>query len=341
MNSNAAQTVVPVIDISGFLAGTDLVTAPAAIDEAARTSGFFQIRGHGISPAEIDDAYRVAHQLDALPREVKDTLRSPSGHPFRGLMTNYDLDGKLCSEGFTISRFDSPEDAEQHGVPSEFSDYFDNNVWPPIDDFEPVMRKWSATMRALGTTMMRIFAAGLGLPVDYFDDATGLDASTSTIRSYPARHAPPAKSPTVIFDEHFDGGMLTMLHQRGTYQGLEVKTLDGKWFPVPVHDDALVINMGELMTRWTNGRWPATRHRVVAAADPEGYRYTLPTFFNVSVDTVIDPLPTTLGTDGARFEPVTVYQWARRHLATTYRERKHTTVPEAAEAFVARLQDSR
>lgn len=332
------NTVVPVIDISGFLDGSDLVSAPRAIAHAATTSGFFQIVGHGIDKAQIDSCYAVAADLDALPREVKDTLRSPSGHPFRGLMTNYDLSGAVCSEGYTISRFDNPADALANGVPAEFADYFDDNVWPPVENFHEVMTAWSREIRRLGASMMQIFAVALDLPVDHFDRYTALDASTSTIRLYPARHTPLETSPTVIFDEHFDGGMLTMLHQRGTYEGLEVRTLEGEWFPVPVYEEAFVINVGELMTRWTNGRWPATRHRVVAAEDPEGYRSTLPTFYNTAVDTVVDPLSTTLGEDGSRFEPVTVYGWFRRHLTTTYQERRHTRVPAAAEAFVARLQ---
>ncbi len=338
--TNAEQFTVPIIDITDFLSGADTVTAPLAIDEAARSVGFFQITGHGISTDQIDDVYRVAQALDSLPREVKNTLRPASGHPYRGLMTNYGLDGKVCSEGYTVSRFESPADAEAHGVDPAVSDYFDPNVWPPVPGFEAVMRQWSDTMRALGAQMMRAFAVGLGLPIDYFDRVTHLDATTSTIRSYPARHAPLPSSPLVIFDEHFDGGMLTMLHQRGTYAGLEVKTRDQQWIPVPVHDDALVVNMGELMTRWTNGRWPATRHRVVAAEDPDGYRYTLPTFYNVAVDTEISPLPTTVGQTGPQFEPVTVYQWFRRHLTTSYKERKFTTVPAAAEQFVARLQET-
>lgn len=339
--SAAEGTVVPVIDISGFLDGSDLVAAPRAIAHAATTSGFFQIVGHGIDKAQIDRCYEVAARLDALPREVKDTLRSPSGHPFRGVMTNYDLGGKVCSEGYTVSRFDNPADAIAHGVDPQFADYFDNNVWPPVEDFHEVMTAWSVRVRRLGAQMMRIFAVALELPVDHFDACTVLDASTSTIRAYPSRYAPLEENPTVIFDEHFDGGMLTMLHQRGTYEGLQVKTLEGTWFPVPVYEDAFVINVGELMTRWTNGTWPATRHRVVAAEDPEGYRFTLPTFYNVAVDTVVEPLPTTVGEDGPRFEPVTVYGWFRRHLKTTYKERKHTRVSAAAEAFVARLQDAK
>jgi isopenicillin N synthase-like dioxygenase len=256
-------------------------------------------------------------------------------------MTNYDLSGRICSEGFTVSRFDGSVDAEAAGVPPEFSDYFHANVWPPIDGFREVMTTWLSTMRGLGRRMMQIFAVALGLSMNYFDGLTVLDASTATIRLYPARHASLEESPSVIFDEHFDGGMLTMLHQRGTYDGLQVRAASGEWVSVPVHDDAFVINVGALMSRWTNGRWPATRHRVVGAVDPEGFRYTLPIFFTVAVDTIVSPLPTTIGSEGSEFEPVRVYDWYRTHLTTTYRERKHTRVPSSAEAFVASLAEDR
>jgi isopenicillin N synthase-like dioxygenase len=334
--SDHGQTdvAVPVIDVASFIEGTDRVTAPAQISRAMATSGFFQIVGHGIPAPVIDQAFTAARHLSELPAEAKSQLGSPTGHPYRGLMTNYDTSGHLCSEGFTVSRFEDAQDAEAHGVPAEFSDFFVANVWPDIDGFRPAMIDLSIRTRALGRTLMQCFAVALGHDGDFFDASTELDASTSTIRSYPARNAAPPADPTVIFDEHFDGGVLTMLQQRGTYEGLEIRTLQGDWFAVPVIADAFVINIGELMTRWTNGRWPSTRHRVVAAQDPAGYRFTLPTFYMPAVQTVVAPLA-----DGnpPAFEPVTVYDWLTRHIKRSYQERTHTTTTAATEAFVATL----
>lgn len=331
------DTVVPVIDIESFLSGSDLQTAPRAIDRAATTSGFFQITGHGIPKELFDGVYEVAAALDALPREVKETIRSPTGYPYRGLMSNYDLQGRLVSEGFTVCRIDSPADAVAKGVDPKYADYFPENVWPPVAGFREAIEALHVRTRALGAALMRAFAVALDLPIDYFDAYTARDTSKSTIRSYPARKAPLEVDPTVIFDEHCDGGMLTMLHQRGTYEGLQVQSLDGQWFPVPVYDDAFVINMGELMMQWTNGKWPATLHRVVASTDPNGYRFTLPTFYTVAVDTLIEPLPTTVGDEGPRFEPMLVYNWERRHLTQSYGRRKFTTATAGAEAYVAGL----
>jgi isopenicillin N synthase-like dioxygenase len=332
--------IVPVIDIRSFLAGDDLVTAPQQVREAATTSGFFQIVGHGIDPDQVDASYRVAERLMSLPRSVKDQLRSPSGHPYRGLMTNFDQSGRICSEGFTVSRFDGAADAERGGVQPEYAGYFHDNVWPPIEEFRTTMTAWSGSVRALGAQMMRIFAVALELPIDYFDASTELDASTSTIRFYPARNGPLARDPDVIFDEHFDGGILTLLHQRGSYAGLQLRTLSEEWFSVPVRDDAFVVNIGALMNRWTNGRWPATRHRVIGADDPDGFRYTLPSFYTVAVDTVVAPLSPMLGDDGPRFEPVMVFDWQRRSIRKNYSERKYTTAATGTEAFVAALDGS-
>lgn len=336
------DAVVPVIDIDPFLAGVDLETAPGEIERAATTSGFFQIKGHGIPKDLFDAVYEVTAALDALPREIKETIRSPSGYPYRGLLSTYDLEGRLVSESFTVCRIDSPADAVAKGIDPKYADYFPQNVWPPVPGFRDAIETLHTRTRELGSQLMRAFAVGLGLPIGYFDPYTAQDTSKSTIRSYPPGLAPPSEDPedpTVIFDEHFDGGMLTMLHQRGTYDGLQVRTLGGEWFTVPTYEDAFVINMGELMERWTNGKWPATLHRVVASNDPDDYRYTLPTFYAVAVDTVIEVLPTTVDESGPQFGPMLVYDWEKHHFARSYGRRKYTTGTREAEAYVANLTE--
>lgn len=328
---------VPIIDISGFLHGSDLATAPAEVRAAATTSGFFQITGHGIPTALFDAVYQVAEALSALPDEVKENLVSPTGHPYRGLRRNFDLTGRMVSEGFTASRFEGPEDALAAGVPAEFADFYAENAWPDIPGFRDAVLALANRTRALGRSMMRVFALALDLPVDYFDDCAAMDSTTSTIRLYPARGEKLAEDPTVIFDEHYDGGLLTMLHQRGTYEGLQIRDPQGEWFNVPVNDDAFVINVGELMNRLTNGTWPATRHRVIAASDPAGHRATLPTFFNAAAETLVAPLP---GLGEPKFEPVTVAGWQSRHITKSHAERRYTTSHQRNEEYVARLAGS-
>ncbi|WP_196073040.1 isopenicillin N synthase family dioxygenase [Nakamurella alba] len=307
-----ATPLIPVIDVSTFLDGTDLQTAPEQVNLAATTSGFFQIVGHGIPLPLIDRVYAMAEALSQMDPGYLKTIVSPVGHPYRGLTTNYDKEGQVRSLRMHASSFDSPEAAEAGGVPSEYSDFFSPNVWPwEVEGFRDAVTDLFSATQDLGASLMSLFAVALNLPLDYFDTLVEPNASSCSINYYPPRNAPLVEHPTVIFDEHSDGGTLTILHQRGTYDGLQIRDSDNNWFNVPVIDEALVINMGELMTRWTNGMWPATRHRVVADENPLGHRTTLTTFHLPAVDAVIEPLKTTFGSEGPQFDPVMVYDWDR------------------------------
>ncbi|MTD13207.1 isopenicillin N synthase family oxygenase [Nakamurella sp. YIM 132087] len=330
--------LIPVIDITSFLDGTDLVTAPEQVNTAAVHSGFFQIVGHGIPIEKLDAVYSKSIQLAQMPQDYRDSLVSPVGHPYRGLTTNIDKAGQVRSLRMHASHFDNSAHAEAAGVPAAYSDFFSPNVWPEeVVGYHEAVRDLFEATQQLGASMMKLFAVALSLPDDYFDALIEPNASSCSINYYPARHAPLTEHPTVIFDEHFDGGTLTILHQRGTYEGLQIRDLEGNWFPVPVIDEALVINMGELMMRWTNGLWPATRHRVVASEDPEGHRTTLTTFHLPAVDTVIEPLKTTYGSEGPQFDPVSVYDWEQRFIKKTYAERKHLVTGDATEAYLEKL----
>lgn len=339
-NSSTPQTpLIPVIDVSSFLDGSDLNTAPEQVSKAATSSGFFQIVGHGIRKELLDAVYAKSVELATAPKEYRDTLVSPVGHPYRGLTTNIDAEGHVRSLRVHASHFDNAEAAEKAGVPSEYSDFFSPNVWPDkVQGFRDAVTALFSQTQDLGAQLMRLFAVALDLPLDYFDALVEPNSSSCSINYYPARHAPLTEDPTVIFDEHYDGGTLTMLHQRGTYEGLQIKDLDGHWFPVPVIEEALVINMGELMMRWTNGLWPATRHRVIASSDPDGHRTTLTTFHLPAVDTVIDPLKTTFGSEGPQYEPVSVYEWESRFIKKTYKERKYTRGADVTEAYLSKLE---
>jgi isopenicillin N synthase-like dioxygenase len=329
---------VPIIDIASFLDGSDVQTPAREIDEAASGSGFFQITGHGLDMSLLDAVYAAAVDLAGQPEEVRATLSSPTGHPYRGLMSHRDLRDVICSQRYHASRYDDAADAERDGVPAELADFFAPNVWPQMPGFKDSILTLFQQTRALGTQLMRLFAVALGQPIDFFDPYLDRDSSSCSINYYPARNAPLDQDPTVIFDEHFDGGTLTILHQRGTYDGLQIRTLQGTWFSVPVVPDAFVINMGELMTRWTNDRWPATRHRVIAAADPSGHRTTLTTFHLPSVGTQIVPIPSLVGPDGPHYEPVTVYEWERRFINKTYAEQRYTSPDPSTEKYLAALR---
>jgi isopenicillin N synthase-like dioxygenase len=215
-----------------------------------------------------------------------------------------------------------------NAVPAQLADFYDPNAWPAeVPALRTAVRQLSEHSRALGGQVMRLFAVALGLGDGAFDPYLEPNASLFAINHYPPAGSATVEEQPLLFAEHSDGNTLTILHQRGDFEGLQVQRLDAasEWIPVPVREDAFVINFGELMTRWTNDHWPATRHRVVASSDPAATRTTLATFHMPALETVIAPLAAWTEDGGAHYEPVTAYDWEFRHIRARYSEATDAT----------------
>ncbi len=155
-------------------------------------------------------------------------------------------------------------------------------------------------MEATGAALMRSIARGLQLAETVFDDAFARGISTLRLLHYPVR--PPesflgATEQTHVMHEgqrhyflargHVDSGFVTLLAQDGV-TGLQAQTRNGSWMTVPPVEGTLAVNFGKLLARWTGGRIRATLHRVIGRNQQ---RYSVPFFYEPSVDTVIAPLP--------------------------------------------------
>jgi isopenicillin N synthase-like dioxygenase len=293
---------IPVIDIEGFLAGEDMTTAPRAVEAAASTYGFLQIVGHGIPAAPMDAVYDAMDRLHAQPEAVKRTYVS-QGHPYRGFHMNRDSQGRVRQERFLVSRFDDRAAAIAGGVPPELSDFFYPNIWPELDGFKDAVSGLFTVTNALAGRLMGLVAVALGLDASWFDPMLEPNASTFAVNHYPPREDEAGTGePELLFAEHADGNTLTILHQRGTYTGLQVQPLGepDTWIGVPVVENAFVINVGELMTRWTNDHWPST----------------MP-----ALDAVVAPLEVCGGKDDPHYPPVTPYEWERDFMARNSKRR--------------------
>jgi isopenicillin N synthase-like dioxygenase len=305
-------TTVPVIDLTHFIDGEGAPDATVkTIREACKNVGFFQVVGHGIDPALFQGVLSMMGALAGLPDDVLATLESPTGHPFRGVSTRRSDSGDVFVRRLQVNRFEDPAHAIAQGVPARYADYFHPNVWP--DQIESLRETWEAffsATRNLGRQIMSLLALALELPRDYFDAALQLDVSTMSANYYPAQEilSTPG-NPKVILGEHEDSGVLTVLSQSGDYTGLQLKTVDGDWIDVPVVANSFVINIGDLLARWTNGKWTSTTHRVIAAEEPGQSRISVPTFYLPAIDTVIEPFPSCIGPEGPLYEPITPYDW--------------------------------
>ncbi|MEK9661825.1 MAG: 2OG-Fe(II) oxygenase family protein, partial [Alphaproteobacteria bacterium] len=114
---------------------------------------------------------------------------------------------------------------------------------------------------------------------------------------------------------HRDHGFLTLLPVTDV-PGLQIRTASGRWLPAHFVENGIIINTGEFLNRWTNGRFMATPHRVIP---PQRDRYSLAFFFNPTWDTIAEPLPTCVSDDNPpRFKPVRFIDYRQWYLEQNY-----------------------
>jgi isopenicillin N synthase-like dioxygenase len=330
MSTVAAGTQVPVIDISPFLAGGDPATAVAGLKDACENVGFFQLIGHRVPQAALDAVESAMKLLAQRPLAELETLAAPSGHPFRGVEVRRgaygdEADAEIAVVRLQVCRFDDPEQAKAAGVSDTVSNYFVPNVWPDqVPGLEPAFRELFGHTRALGRSLMQMCALALDLPQGHFDTHLELDASTLSANYYPPQEVLSTRdNPKVTLQPHTDSGVVTLLYQTGDYTGLQLQAGDGTWIDVPVVPDAFIINLGDLISRWTNDRWKSTTHRVIAAQEPGRSRLSIPTFFLPALDTVIETFEVFAEDGAAKYEPITPYEWESVYLSEYYPNRDY------------------
>jgi isopenicillin N synthase-like dioxygenase len=162
------------------------------------------------------------------------------------------------------------------------------NLWADAPaELRPIIEKYMAEIMALGKNMFQIFALGLGLKPDYFDDKITFPIAQLRLLHYPAQDSVNTSETNLGIGKHCDYECLTILAQ-DNMGGLQIENLEGNWIEAPSIEGAYVINIGEMLTRWTNGLFKATPHRVVNIKG--GSRYSIPFFFATNYDTNIKPL---------------------------------------------------
>lgn len=296
-------SAIPTVDLSRADAATRL-------RDAITTVGFVQIVGHGFDLGLVDEAYASMDDVELRWTEEQRAALDRPRDLSRGLFRRWTDDGVLDRMIFQFVPYDSLDDARAAGAAGGHDDFFVPNAWPVFaPEFTDVWKRYEAASRTLCRSLLGLFALALDLPPDHFDAIAEHDITLHSVNWYPRQPARSVGDDAIVMNPaHADSGLVTLLHQRGTYEGLQVR-LDGRWVTVPVVDDAFVINIGHLMRRVTNGTWPATIHRVVSGTTTDDQRNSIATHFIPAIDAVLAPVPSTVGPDGPRFEPISSYDW--------------------------------
>jgi isopenicillin N synthase-like dioxygenase len=272
---------LPVVDIGPFLSGgpDDRATGAVAdaIDESCREIGFFLVTGHGIEPGARADLLAAAQRFFALPVEDKEALaigRSDCHRGYVGLATET-LDDANTLAGDLKETLDTGEEhGPDHPEVVAGTPLHGPNQLPDLPGFRTALERYRAQSIAAAEAIQRAMARALGLDDGYFG-ALGDTMYHLRLIHYPPQAALPPADGQLGCGAHTDYGTLTVLADDGV-GGLQVMRRDGRWLDVSVPENAVVVNLGDLMAIWTNDRWVSTPHRVVNPPDVD--RYSLPLF---------------------------------------------------------------
>lgn len=313
------EAALPVIDVSGLVQGDEnaRTQVAAAMKAACLDKGFMYITGHGIEPALCAEVLRQSAAFFALPEAQKRAV---------------DMKLSTCNRGYEPMRAQTLE----AGAPPDLKESFYSgrhlgpdhpavvagkfnhgpNQWPAgVPGFQPVMEHYYAKLEALGAMLMTGIAVSLDLGADYFEGfCTDPQCGLRLIHypPQPANAAPDEKG----CGAHTDWGGLTILMQDDV-GGLQVWDDTSGWSHAPPIKDAYVVNLGDMIARWTNDRYRSTLHRVVNATGKE--RYSVPFFYSGNPDYEVSCLPTCLEPgEEPKYASTTVSGHMREMYARTY-----------------------
>lgn len=283
---------IPLIDVADYLAG-DPGAAERAASElrfAFENVGFYYLAGHGVPSSAIDRIYEAAARFHAQPMPAKLDVKVDE-HNIGYLPTQQKASRRYAGSGFKpaqneayfIRRERTPDD------PNVIANrrFHAMNKWPTdLPGFRESCLQYMELLEALCLKLIRVYALALDLPEHYFDRAFRPSHNILRLSRYPALES--GDSTINSLPPHTDLGFMTLLPPNKV-QGLEILLPNGHWLPAPGVPDAFVVNGGDMLHRWSNGRFLSTPHRVLNNSG--GVRYATPFFFDPDHDTIIECLP--------------------------------------------------
>jgi isopenicillin N synthase-like dioxygenase len=278
---------IPVIDVAPLRFGTMEAAQTVALEirQAAEEVGFFYIRNHGIPEAVIEQAYRAAQVFFSRPKEWKDSVKINANH--HGYLSvgeaKMEQAERMDLKESFVWGLDLPDN---HSSITAKNPFLGRNQWPKkMPELQEAVYPFFEAGLQCGRNMMRAFALGMNLPENSFLKTTNEPIARSSIIHYPPQ--PPDLGETQFgVAPHTDYGCLTLLWQ-DQVGGLEVQTREDEWVTAHPIKGTLVVNVGDLLMRWTNDGFKSTPHRVVNRKGVE--RYSMVIAWDPNFDTVVDP----------------------------------------------------
>lgn len=320
------QGDLPVIDVGCLWDGGSegsVVTLGEEISRACRSAGFFYIANHGVDRGLIADAFEANRRFHALPLEEKLAIKLNRWHrgyqPFAGSMLVSSARFAPAKHPNQLESFFLRHEVDEADPGYRVDALQGPNQWPDDPAFKATVRRYDDAMRDAGLRLLRGFSTAIGEKPDFF--ARHFTPPTTALRLI---HYPPAPAnrPDDLYGAHphTDYGFLTILAQDDV-GGLEVRRPDGTWMPVPSIPGTFVVNVGDILARWTNDTFNSTPHRVISPASDRD-RYSIGYFFDPNLGAEVRTLPVFERDHGrAKYDPVRYSSYFRERLDANYQDR--------------------
>ncbi len=280
-------TSPPLIDISPLRTEPESPEARACIESihhASTRSGFLVVVGHGLDE-QLEGVFQAAHTFFALPQAEKEAF--PKSERY----------GYVPHKSLAIDR-------SRVGEGTEFIDIGLGDEWPLPDlpGFNAAVRAYQRGILDVAAITLRAIAIALELEPGFFAQYMASPQCRLRFLHYLVAPLNADGSLPVGTKPHTDYGAITLLATDGV-PGLEVKPLGGDWTPVVTPPKSLVINLGDMLARWTNNRYKSTPHRVIGSSTQD--RFSIPFFANPNPETVIECIPSCVTEENpCQYDPV-------------------------------------
>lgn len=299
---------LPVIDIGPQRADAAIARE---IRTAALDTGFFYVANHGVPADTTAGAFAALPRFFALPLEVKEQLRRGKGRKgFEGTGVQIIDAGSPpdLKESWNVGWERGPEEPD-----------YAINQWPEgLPGFREAIETYYRSADAVGARLIRLVALSLDLPADYFAQAFTPPKTSLRCLCYPPQPED-AEFNQMGAGAHTDIGVLTILAQDDC-GGLELCNVAGEWLSAQVIPGAFVVNIGDMLARWTNDRYRSSLHRVMHAASQRA-RYSMAFFYSPTYFTQVEPIPSCIAAGEApKYEPILAGEFSAMRLA---RSRAH------------------
>jgi isopenicillin N synthase-like dioxygenase len=274
--------------------------------------GFAIVRDHGIPQELIDRAEQLSRQFFALPEETKRKYLIEGSGGARGY-TAFGIETAKGAHAFDLKEFWHVGRELPPG--HKFRDVMPENVWPDeVPGFRQTFLELYDAFDAAGVKVLRAISRFLKVDEEYFTDTVRDGNSVMRLLHYPAQTEPTGNH--IRAGAHEDINTITLL-LGAEEAGLELKTRDGRWIPVSPKPGELVINIGDMLQRLTNGMLRSTSHRVVNPAPDRAShaRYSMPFFLHFRPDFMIEALPGTVPPgEQPKWPPISSHEYLQERL---------------------------